>query len=67
MIFHLFAPITCYLTLPFIIAIGVTFGIHKDNINIPVIYLTTLQVYIIGVVIQTVKRRLNDGSKDKTN
>jgi hypothetical protein len=36
-------------------------------INIPVIYLTTLQVYIIGVVIQTVKRRLNDGSKDKTN
>ena len=67
MIFHLFAPITCYLALPFIIAISVTFGIHKDNINIPVIYLTTLQVYIIGVVIQTIKRRLNDGSKDKTN
>ena len=67
MIFHLFAPITCYLALPFIIAIAVTFGIHKDNINIPVIYLITLQVYIIGVVIQTVKRRLNDGSKDKTN
>ena len=67
MIFHLFAPITCYLALPFIIALGVTFGIHNDYINIPVIYLTTLQVYIIGVVIQTVKRRLNDGSKDKTN
>ena len=67
MIFHLFAPITCYLALPFIIAIGVTFGIHKDNIKIPVIYLTTLQVYIVGVFIQTVKRRLKDGSKDKTN
>jgi hypothetical protein len=39
MIFHLFAPITCYLALPFIIAIGVTFGIHKEEINVVTIYL----------------------------
>lgn len=62
MIFHLFAPMICYLALPFIIVIGVAFGVHKDNINIPVIYLVTLQVYIIGVVIQTVKRRIANGS-----
>ena len=62
MIFHLFAPMTCYLALPFIIAICVTFGLHKDNINIPVIYLITLQVYIISVVIQIVKRRTTNGS-----
>ena len=67
MIFHLFAPITCYLALPFIIAICVTFGIHIENINALTIYLITLQVYTIGVVIQLVKRRMTNGSKDKTN
>jgi hypothetical protein len=59
MIFHLFAPITCYLALPFIIAIGVTFGIHKEEINVMTIYLIELQVYAICVVLQIIKRRIN--------
>ena len=59
MIFHLFAPITCYLALPFIIAIGVTFGAHKEEINIITIYLIELQVYAICVVLQIIKRRIN--------
>jgi hypothetical protein len=59
MIFHLFAPITCYLALPFIIAIGVTFGLHKEEINIITIYFIELQVYVILVVLQIIKRRIN--------
>jgi hypothetical protein len=59
MIFHLFAPITCYLALPFIIAIGVTFGTHKEEINITTIYFIELQVYVICVVLQIIKRRMN--------
>jgi len=59
MIFHLFAPITCYLALPFIIAIGVTFGIHKEEINVMTIYLIELQVYTVFVVLQIIKRRIN--------
>ena len=59
MIFHLFAPITCYLALPFIIAIGVTFGAHKEEINVMTIYLIELQVYAICVVLQIIKRRIN--------
>jgi len=59
MIFHLFAPMTCYLALPFIIAIGVTFGIHKEEINIMTIYLIELQVYTVFVVLQIIKRRIN--------
>ena len=59
MIFHLFAPMTCYLALPFIIAIGVTFGIHKEEINIMTIYLIELQVYTVFVVLQIIKRRVN--------
>lgn len=59
MIFHLFAPITCYLALPFIIAIGVTFGIHKEEINIITIYFIELQVYTVFVVLQIIKRRIN--------
>ena len=59
MIFHLFAPITCYLALPFIIAIGVTFGIHKEEINTMTIYLIELQVYTVFVVLQIIKRRVN--------
>jgi hypothetical protein len=67
MFFHIFAPLTCYLALPFILAIGVTFGIQLEDINVMTIYLVTLQVYVLGVVIQTVKRRMINGSKDKTN
>ena len=59
MIFHMFAPITCYLALPFIIAIGVTSGIHKEEINIITIYFIELQVYAICVVLQIIKRRMN--------
>lgn len=59
MIFHLFAPITCYLALPFIIAIGVTFGAHKEEINVMTIYLIELQVYAICVVLQIIRRRIN--------
>ena len=59
MIFHLFAPITCYLALPFIIAIGVTFGTHKEEINVMTIYFIELQVYAICVVLQIIKRRIN--------
>ena len=59
MIFHLFAPMTCYLALPFIIAIGVTFGIQKEEINIMTIYLIELQVYTVFVVLQIIKRRIN--------
>ena len=58
MIFHLFAPITCYLALPFIIAIGVTFGAHKEEINVVTIYLIELQVYMIAVSLQIIKRRI---------
>ena len=60
MIFHLFAPITCYLALPFIIAIGVTFGAHKEEINITTIYFIELQVYVILVVLQIIKRRVHN-------
>ena len=59
MIFHLFAPMTCYLALPFIIAIGVAFGIHKEEINTMTIYLIELQVYTVFVVLQIIKRRVN--------
>jgi hypothetical protein len=59
MIFHLFAPITCYLALPFIIAIGVTFGIHKEEINIITIYFIELQVYMVAVILQIIKRRIH--------
>ena len=59
MIFHLFAPMTCYLALPFIITIGVTFGLHKEEINIMTIYLIELQVYTVFVVLQIIKRRIN--------
>ena len=55
----MFAPITCYLALPFIIAIGVTSGIHKEEINIITIYFIELQVYAICVVLQIIKRRMN--------
>ena len=58
MIFHLFAPITCYLALPFIIAIGVTFGAHKEEINVVTIYLIELQVYMVAVSLQIIKRRI---------
>ena len=61
MIFHLFAPITCYLALPFIIAIGVTFGLHLENINIMTIYFIELQVYMVAVILQIIKRRIYDG------
>ena len=61
MIFHLFAPITCYLALPFIIAIGVTFGLHLENINIMTIYFIELQVYMVAVSLQIIKRRIYDG------
>ena len=56
MIFHMFAPMTCYLALPFIIAIGVTFGLHKEEINIMTIYLIELQVYMVVVILQIIKR-----------
>jgi ABC-type multidrug transport system permease subunit len=59
MIFHLFAPITCYLALPFIIAIGVTLGIHKEEINIITIYFIELQVYMVAVSLQIIKRRIH--------
>jgi len=40
-------------------SIGVTFGIHKEEINIMTIYLIELQVYMVVIILQIIKRRIN--------